>query len=233
MFSNIKKHAAKYNKYFFIWPNNFMNGYKTSIFFTQIRYIFAFVFLFQFTIANAQDTIYLPNDTVLWTTGSKIEFIANSFAETNNEGKIISGFIKETQYIWTKERLVKFKAGSKIQLDHIGNIVFGTLAENIKLRTEGGFVLFMMDKEILLNKKGKVIEGYAVRNIQSKVQDKTVLFKAGNFIRFDGKGTIRYGTIAERKHLFCTNGKNRTFKAGSILEFDEEFNVIVNDVTVR
>ncbi len=188
-----------------------------------------FVFLLQLSVSNAQDTIYLPNDTSLWTTGPKLVFIANSIAETNEDGKVISGFIKETQYIWTATRLIKFKASSQIQFDTKGNVILGILTDNIELRTAGGFVFFMKDKEIRLNEKGKVIEAYILRNILFKSKTKEIMFKAGSFIRFDSIGNVQYGTIAERQRFDCNNGENRAFSVGSTIEFDKEFKVIIED----
>jgi len=55
------------------------------------------------------------------------------------------------------------------------------------------------------------------------------LFEAGSFIRFDETGNVVVGTIAERTNLKCNDGKNRTFKTGSIIELDKELRVIVDD----
>lgn len=198
--------------------------------FNMLRICFiSLTFLLQAFVIYGQDTIYLEKDTSLWTAGPKVNFIANSIVETNEKSEIILGFIKQDTYIWTAERLIKFKAGSKIQFDKKGKAIFGILAENTELRTSGGFVLFMKGKEIRLNETGKVIEGYPMRIIQSRIQTKNILFRAGSFIRFDTKGNVISGTIDERRHLDCNDGKSRTFKTGSPIEFDEEFMVIVND----
>ena len=180
----------------------------------------------------AQDTIYISKDTTMWTTSTKVNFIANSIVETNNNGKVISGFITKSQYLWTAERLVKFAKGSEVKFNDDGNVFSGVLAENTYLRSTIGFILFRSNSLILLNNKGKVIEGFLLKNIPTKVQSKTIFLKAGSFIKLDKTGHLLYGTVSERCNLKCNDNKNRTFKVGNTIELNDEYKVIVNNNTL-
>ena len=92
----MKKHVAKYTNKIFIYVKKVMKKIGVNHFNELRIYFISLIFLSQFFFIYAQDTIYLEKDTFLWTTGSKVNFIANSMAETNEQNKIISGFINET-----------------------------------------------------------------------------------------------------------------------------------------
>jgi len=176
---------------------------------------------------HSQKTIFLENDSSIWTKGQKVKFAANTQVVLNADKEAISGVLSKSTYLWTNQRLIKFYSLTSITFNNAGKVEKGYLAEITPLNTITDYINFAKNTEVIFNKKGNVIFGFPENNYIYKLKNKDVEFKAKKQLCFFENGNVKSGTLAKRIQLKNSIGKTKVFKQNTKILFNEKMEVIV------
>jgi hypothetical protein len=63
----------------------------------------------------AQDTLFLKKDSLMISTGPKVNFKGDTTIIVNRKGEVIEGILLKNTYLWTGRRLILFSGSSVIR----------------------------------------------------------------------------------------------------------------------
>ena len=175
-----------------------------------------------------QDTLYLKTDSVLW---GKLQLVNCSKAGpviTDKNKNLQECILAEDTYLWTARRLFCFKKDNQVVFNKDGYVISGVLAERSFAWTAFESIHLRADSYIYLSSNGSVLLGELSKNQEFIIGDKIVMFRRAEPMEFDESGKVKRGTIENREHLINSQGKEKLYKAGSVLIFNENSEVTEN-----
>jgi hypothetical protein len=191
--------------------------------------LYIILFASQNFLLDAQDTIYLANDSLLSTTGPKVYFKGSTKIVLNPVNEVIEGILLKDSYLWTGRRLIFCKAGFLVKFNMNGNVIAAFLSERTALWTGRQNLVFRDNSYTEFNNDGAVLKGELFHDQELEVRGKPIVFRRAEPVEFDDSGNVLKGIIDKREHLLNSQGKVKAYRAGSMLMFNDKTEVVVGE----
>ncbi len=164
----------------------------------------------------------LAENTRLWTPSGNFLFARNKEVTFNKSGEVLSGTIVYQTSIWTAAESINISSGSKVIFNEKGKLIYGKSSNDLTFNLKKNKnPVFSKKGYLLFDKDGNILQGILKEDTDLQIGKIKSKFAGGTKLTLTASGTVKSGTVAEKRNFKNYKGEKRQYPAGTFLKFDK------------